>query len=185
MLSQAQGADGISNMFPVAYASRSLNKAERNYGITDLEGLAVSWVISYFETYIHGMNFTIIKDHSALKALKDKSLLTGRLLRRAKKLLEYDFDVIYQSGKEHVVPDFLSRLYLVEMSTAGKVENDRRIAAQKNKIFIPFEDRSRLLERIHRTYTGQLRLAKLYSFLSTSNFGQACLMTPRMSAIVA
>ena len=124
MLSQAHGADRISDRFPVAYASRSLNKAERNYGITDLEGLAVSWAISYFETYIHGMNFTIIKDHSALKALKDKSLLTGRLLRRAEKLLEYDFDVIYQSGKEHVVPDFHSRLYLVEMSTAGRVEDD-------------------------------------------------------------
>ena len=66
------------------------------------------------------MNFTIITDHSALKALKDKSLLTGRLLRRAKKLLEYDFNVLYQSGKEHVVPDFLSRLYLVEMLTAGR-----------------------------------------------------------------
>ena len=51
MLSQAQGADGISDRFPIAYASRLLNKAEINYGITDLEGLAVSWAISYFETY--------------------------------------------------------------------------------------------------------------------------------------
>ena len=42
----------------------------------DLEGLAVSWAISYFETYIHGMNLKIITDHSALK---DKSLLTGIL----------------------------------------------------------------------------------------------------------
>ena len=87
MLSQAQGADGIWDRFPVAYASKSLNKAERNYGITDLEGLAVSWAISYFETYIHGMNFTIITDHSALKALKDKSLLTGGLLEGPKNCL--------------------------------------------------------------------------------------------------
>ena len=54
MLSQAQGADGISDRFPVAYASRSLNKAERNYGITDLEGLAVSWAISYFKRIFTG-----------------------------------------------------------------------------------------------------------------------------------
>ena len=46
MLSQAQGADGISDRFPVAYASRLLNKAEQNYGITDLEGLTVLWAIS-------------------------------------------------------------------------------------------------------------------------------------------
>ena len=71
MLSQTHGDDELNDRLPVAYASWSLSKAERNYGITDLEGLAVSWAISHFETYIHGMPFTIITDHSALKALKD------------------------------------------------------------------------------------------------------------------
>ena len=95
----------------MAYASCLLSKAERNYGITDLEGLAVSWAISHFETYIHGMHFTVIMDHSALKSLKGKSILTGRLLRRVEKLLEYNFDVVYRSGKENVVLDFLSKIY--------------------------------------------------------------------------
>ena len=54
MLSQAQEADGISDRFPVAYASRLLNKAKRNYGITDLEGLAVFWVISYLKRIFTG-----------------------------------------------------------------------------------------------------------------------------------
>ena len=69
--------------------------------------------------------FPINTDHSGLKAVKDKSLLTGRLLKRAEKLLEYKFDVIYQSEKKHVVPDFLSRLYLVKTSNAGKVDSDQ------------------------------------------------------------
>ena len=90
-MSQSQDKCGFENRFPVAYASQLLSKAERNYGITDLEGLAVPWAISHFETYIHGMHFTVITDHLALKALKDKSFLTGRLLRRAEKLLGYDF----------------------------------------------------------------------------------------------
>ena len=84
------------------------------------------------------MNFTIITNHSAFKSLKDKSLLTGRILRKAEKLLEYDFGIIYQSGKEHVVPDFLSIFCLVEMSTVGKVDSDQQIARPKNKIFVPF-----------------------------------------------
>ena len=73
MLSQKfnEGSSEIS--MPIAYASRSLSKAERNYGVTDLEGLAVIWAIQHFESYIHGMHFTIVTDHSALKALKDKS----------------------------------------------------------------------------------------------------------------
>ena len=46
MLIQSQEDDRISNRFSVAYISRSLYKAERDYRITDLEGLAVSWAIS-------------------------------------------------------------------------------------------------------------------------------------------
>ena len=128
MLSQSQGDDGISNRFLIAYANRSLRKAERNYRITTLKDLAVSWAISYFETYIHGIKFSIITDYSALKDLKLKSLLTGRLLRRAEKLLEYDFDIIYKSRKEHVFPVFLPILYLFQMLNAGRVESDKQIA---------------------------------------------------------
>ena len=76
------------------------------------------------------MQFTVITDHSALKALKDKSLLTGRLLQRAEKLLEYDFDVIYWAGQEHVVPDFLSRIYLAEMSVSEDEEGDCKLALE-------------------------------------------------------
>ena len=47
VLSQLQDDSGFENRFPVAYASRLLSKAERNYGITDLEGLAVLWAISH------------------------------------------------------------------------------------------------------------------------------------------
>ena len=72
MLSQSQGDDGISNRFPVMYASRLLSIAERNYGITDLEDMVVSWAISHFETYIHGINFTIIMIFLLNQILKNK-----------------------------------------------------------------------------------------------------------------
>ena len=62
----------------MVYANR-LSDAEHNYGVRDLEGIAVSWAITQFKTYIHGMQFTIITNHFAQKALEDKSLLTGRL----------------------------------------------------------------------------------------------------------
>ena len=94
----------------------------------------MSWAKSHFETYIHGMHFIVITDHSALKALKDKSVLTGRLLRRAEKLLEYDFDDIYRSGRDNIVPGFLSMIYLVEL-TPSPIEDkrDQEIAKSKNK----------------------------------------------------
>ena len=65
----------------------SIEKAEQNCGITNLNGLAEHWAVSHFEMYIHGMNFKIIMNHLALIAFKDKSLLPRKLLCKAKKLL--------------------------------------------------------------------------------------------------
>ena len=70
------------------------------------------------------MHFTVITDYLALKALKEKSVLTGRLLRRAEKLMEYNFDVVYQAGKEHAAPNFLSWIYLVNLTVSEELEED-------------------------------------------------------------
>ena len=88
------------------------------------------------------MHFTVITGHSALKALKDKSVLTGRLLKRVEKLLKYNFDIVYRSDNENMVPDFLSRIHLVELTSPDEDRKDQEIAKHKNKIFVPFADRS-------------------------------------------
>ena len=44
ILSQIQ-ADG--RLHPIAYASRSLSKSEKNYAVTDLETLAVVWAVTH------------------------------------------------------------------------------------------------------------------------------------------
>ena len=49
VLSQMQEDE---KLHPVAYASRALSSSERNYGITDLETLAVVCAMSHFRSYI-------------------------------------------------------------------------------------------------------------------------------------
>jgi hypothetical protein len=63
----------------VAYASCTLSKAERNYAITDKEGLALIFAIKHFRPYLHGSHFVVETDHAPLKALKTSRDLTGRL----------------------------------------------------------------------------------------------------------
>ena len=89
--------------------------------------------------------------------MKNKSLLTRRLLRRAEILLEYNFGVIYSSGKDNVVLDFLSKICLVKLTSTGEDEKEKAIARSINKIFVPFANRSQILERAHIAHTGHLK----------------------------
>lgn len=71
-------------LHPVAYASRALNASERNYGITELETLAVVWAISHFHHYLYGNSVTVFTDHTAVKAV----LETANPHRKACTLVE-------------------------------------------------------------------------------------------------
>lgn len=56
----------------IAYVSRALSPAERNYSATHLEGLAVVWAVRHFHHYLAGRRFLLLTDHSALVSLFTK-----------------------------------------------------------------------------------------------------------------
>ena len=104
----------------IAYGGRSLNKSERNWGITDLEGLALVEGIRHFKVYLSDKPFTVYSDHQALKSLKT-SKATGRLGRWAVFLQGYQYEVIHKPGKIHSNADSLSRR---EYSEHNQTENE-------------------------------------------------------------
>ena len=96
---------------PIAFASRCLTSAERNYSVTELECLAVVYCFSKFRCYVLGRPFELVVDHSALVwLLKRKEPPTGKLARWVLLLQEYEYSVVHRPGKLHVLADALSRL---------------------------------------------------------------------------
>src|SRR6266498_1273255 len=73
--------DENGNLGPVAYASRSLTPAEKNYHTTDLKCLAIIWSVRHFYKYLINKPFKIFTDHSALKSLQKIMELTRRRAR--------------------------------------------------------------------------------------------------------
>ena len=65
----------------VAYASRTLSQAEKSYGITELETLAVVWGITHFQSHLYGSTVRVVTDHSAVKSVLEKPNRNGKHAR--------------------------------------------------------------------------------------------------------
>ena len=102
-----QEKDGIERV--ISYAGRSLDKAQRNYGITEKECLALLFSIKHFDCYLRSTKFTAVVDHIALKWLEDIKQPTGRLWRWTILLQAYDFAIEYEPGRLHANADSISR----------------------------------------------------------------------------
>lgn len=99
-----EGSDHV-----VAYFSRKLTKGERKFSVTERECLAVLAAIEKFRYYIEGSDFEIITDHASLIWLMNLKDPVGRLGRWAMKLQSHTDCIKHRKGKDHVVPDALSR----------------------------------------------------------------------------
>ncbi len=108
--------------FPVAYFSKILTAAERNYSASEMECLAVVKAVDHFAIHLLGQRFTVVTDHRALVALQESSRLNGRLMRWALALQAYNFDIHYRPGKYHQNANGLSRQCWPEYEPSRKRE---------------------------------------------------------------
>ena len=75
----AQVINGVE--YIIEYASRLLKGAELNYGISDIECLAVVFLARKWHHYLYGTEFIIYTDHKALiqlMGIKDYIVALGR-----------------------------------------------------------------------------------------------------------
>lgn len=94
---------------PIAYISRGLTKAEKNYGVTELEALTAIWALIQLRPYVFGKHIKIVTDHHALCWIQKIKDITGRLARWSIKLQDFDYTVVHKNGAAHKDADCLSR----------------------------------------------------------------------------
>ena len=102
---------------PIAFASRTLNKSERNYAQIEKEALSIISGIKTFHRYLYGRKFLLVTDHKPLVTLLGlksdiPTLAAARLQRWAILLSAYQYEIEYRSTLKHANADCLSRLQL-------------------------------------------------------------------------
>ena len=108
---------------PIAFASRTLSSAEKNYSQLEKEGLACIFGVKRFHLYLYGRNFTIVTDHKPLLQLFDPQRgipmqVSGRIQRWIMTLAVYK--LVFKKTEEHGNADALSRLPMDGKQIEGK-----------------------------------------------------------------
>ena len=98
----------------IAYGSRSLTPAEKNYHLHSgkLEFLALKWAIcDHFRDYLYyAPSFTVYTDNNPLTYVLTSAKLNATGLRWVGDLADFNFTIRYWPGKANVDADTLSRM---------------------------------------------------------------------------
>jgi len=104
--------DGSDGVHPIAYMSRKLNNAERNYSVVERECLPIVWAISKFQLCLYGRSFVLQTDHRPLVYLNQSKITNARVMKWASASQPYKFRTESIRGSGNVGADFLSRITL-------------------------------------------------------------------------
>ena len=94
----------------LAFFSKKLNAAQKNYGVGEKEMLSVVEALKEFRTMVKGYPIDVYVDHK--NWTHDKSMRNDRVMRWRLALEEFDITFHYIQGEKNVVADALSRLII-------------------------------------------------------------------------
>lgn len=158
MLSQT--INGVEH--PIAYMSRSLTGPERNYSVTEKETLAVLAALEHWRCYVeNGLTCNVFTDHAALKWFLSLSNPTGRLARWGVRLSSFNFIIKHRRGKDHIIPDALSRTVPVaeiNLTDSSNTEDEWYLKMYKG-----------CLESPSKFPNYNIKNNKLYRFMKSNN----------------
>ena len=133
---------------PVAYISKSLNKAERNYEIHDKEMLAIIWCLETWRNFLEEAKdqFEIWTDHKNLKYFMKAQKLNQRQVRQSLYLSRFNFALKHVAGKSMKRTDSLSR----RVDWAEDVERDNENQVMLKEEWLEVRAIEQLVEKLRK-----------------------------------
>ena len=93
----------------IAYWSKSLSSAEKNYCVTRRELLAVVEACKHFKPYLYGRPFRLRTDHASLIWIQRRKDPHHQVARWLEILAEFQYQIEHRKGEKHQNADGLSR----------------------------------------------------------------------------
>ena len=135
----------------IAYASRSVSKAEANYPAHKLEFLALKWAVcEKFHEYLYGSKpFEVFTDNNPLTYVLTSAKLDACGQRWVAKLANYNFSIKYRCGVSNTEADALSRIKWPEaLSENVDIDNGHMDTHVINAILAGAVTKSSLIESV-------------------------------------
>ena len=153
----------------IAYTSKRMPEAAKNYSITELEmcGLAIN--TTSFAHLLKRVDFDAIVDHMAIMHIMKSKMepTTNRIKRLLELLSSYSFNLYYVKGKDMVLGDFLSRQQVDDSDLHEIIPisfNKRETLKQK---YYKVEEDKFLVKTRSQTKSSGIKLPAVHSTMKT------------------
>lgn len=142
----------------VAFFSKTLSVAERQWSINEKEAFALVSAVEKFDSYLRGHTFTCLVDHKNL-TFNTTASSSQKIERWRHRLSEYLITVEYVPGPENEVADALSR-----------VGQSRRLASHCSAVVEPYDDE--LGDDTLQSHEHSIAIEKAHGTAMTGHFGR-------------
>ena len=172
----------------IAYASRSVSKAESNYPAHKLEFLALKWAVcEKFHEYLYGSkSFEVFTDNNPLTYVLTSAKLDACGQGWVAKLANYNFSIRYRCGVSNTEADALSRIKWPEaLSDNVDIDNGCMDTHVINAILTGAVTKSSLIESVScSTKVIPTELGKDTGKLSNINWANEQRLDPNLGVII-
>ena len=172
----------------IAYASRSVSKAESNYPAHKLEFLALKWAVcEKFHEYLYGSkSFEVFTDKNPLTYVLTSAKLDACGQRWVAKLANYNFSIKYRCGVSNTEADALSRIKWPEaLSDNVDIDNGCMDTHVINAILTGAVTKSSLIESVScSAKVIPTELDKETGKLSSINWAKEQRLDPNLGVII-